>query len=80
MVRVLVRLGDTTLQAAETGGLVVPLRPVDAETIERSLLAAERDATRREQEIVRLQNEISDLVAGLFETLPHPPVEVVDRI
>jgi len=80
LLRILTPQGDATLQAAETSGLPVPLRPDDAAALERAQLAAEGEAMRREETILRLRREIDEWIGPLFEALPHPPIEVFDPI
>ena len=80
ILRILLRQGDTTLQAVESAGLPVPLHPDDAANSERVSLAAEREAMGREETILRYRGEIDELIRPLFEAVPHPPIEIIDPL
>lgn len=74
LLRVLNAQGAHTLQSVEAGAVPIPLRPPDAATAERFLLAAERAALAREQVILERRAEIDALITPLFEAVPHPPI------
>lgn len=77
LLRVLNAQTGSTLQALESAGLSLPLRPQDAAAAERALVAAEQAALRREHAILDRRREIDALVAPLFEAIPHPPVQIL---
>ena len=77
LLRVLNAQDGHTLQEVEAGA-DIPLRPQDAASSERNLIAAEQSALAREQNILDQRAEIDDLVGPLFEPLPHPEIEIVN--
>ena len=80
LLRMLVEQGSATLQAVESSGLIVPLRPEDAENAERALLAAEQEAMAREETIVAYRTEIDRLISPMFEAVSHPPVHAIEPL
>ncbi len=77
LLRVLSAQGANTLQVLDAGAVPIPLRPVDAASAERALLAGERAALAREQDILGHRAAIDALITPLFEAVPHPPVEII---
>jgi hypothetical protein len=80
LLRLLVQQSSATLQAVELSGMIVPLRPEEAERAERALLAGEQEAMIREETIIANRTEIDQLVSPMFESVPHPPIQTIDPL
>lgn len=80
LLRLLRAEGPTTLGAVESGARPVPLDPGEAASAEAALLRAERATLAREDAILARRAEIDALLAPLFETVPHPPIEAIGPI